>query len=72
MVATRASASVSAGPPEDVGNADPTTGERLALVLDRGRLVESGPPGALLAAGGPFVRLAGVPDALRSWPDRVS
>ncbi|MEU1751898.1 peptidase domain-containing ABC transporter [Micromonospora matsumotoense] len=44
----------------------------LVLVLDRGRLVESGPPGVLLAAGGPFARLAGVPDALRSWPDPVA
>ncbi|WP_329016145.1 peptidase domain-containing ABC transporter [Micromonospora rifamycinica] len=37
----------------------------LVLVLDRGRLVESGPPGVLLAAGGPFARLAGVPGVAR-------
>ncbi|WP_431886573.1 peptidase domain-containing ABC transporter [Micromonospora wenchangensis] len=43
----------------------------LVLVLDRGRLVESGPPGVLLAAGGPFARLAGVPGAARPWPDPV-
>ncbi|MEV4725949.1 peptidase domain-containing ABC transporter, partial [Micromonospora humida] len=43
----------------------------LVLVLDRGRLVESGPPGVLLAAGGPFARLAGVPGAVRSWPGPV-
>ncbi|MFI1195226.1 peptidase domain-containing ABC transporter [Micromonospora sp. NPDC020750] len=31
----------------------------LVLVLDGGRLVEWGPPAVLLAAGGPFARLAG-------------
>ncbi|MDI5940280.1 ATP-binding cassette domain-containing protein, partial [Micromonospora sp. DH15] len=42
----------------------------LVLVLDGGRLVECGPPGVLLAAGGAFARLAGAttaPGVARAW-----
>ncbi|MFI2667140.1 peptidase domain-containing ABC transporter [Micromonospora carbonacea] len=39
----------------------------LVLVLDGGRLVECGPPAALLAGGGPFARLAGAPVAAPRW-----
>ena len=41
------------------------------VMLDGGRVVECGPPAALMAAGGPFARLHGLPAAPAPRPAAV-